>query len=206
MTDATDTPEAEEGRAEKESNVSIGTLFGEPLRQTYMPYSSELRGDAIDRIKALAAEATEPKVVQIPTTGLGVGLPPNVPVLWDRAAQTPISLIPIIEEARPPLERRGTAKATTLASFVELVNRHKDDGSAIFAATSWPGPKLTAVIDYHTLDNEARRGLHRIVYDFPIRAVRFAKKKVGEDIAEADRNIAKVRNLKARLFRMRAAA
>lgn len=75
-----------------------------------------------------------------------------------------------IRAAKPPLERVGTAIVTTLASFIELTNRHKDDGSAIFAKTSWPEPMLTAVIDYHKAGETktARRGKHRITYPFPL--------------------------------------
>jgi uncharacterized protein YfdQ (DUF2303 family) len=170
MTEETNNPDAETAAPERDDrpHLSIGTLIAERIDQKYTPYSGELRGDAIDRIKALAAEGTEPKLVMIPTAGFGPDLPSQVPVLWDRAAQEPIPVIDIIEDARQAPRRRGTAKATTLASFVDLVNRHKDSDSAIFAATSWPGPKLTAVIDYHTRDGEARRAAHRIVYDFPI--------------------------------------
>lgn len=132
------------------------------------PYFGSLDGDAIDRIKTLAAEGTKPEIVLIPTEGLGRGLPPRVPILWDRIDQAPISLKALIEEARPPIPRVGTATTDTLDSFVDLVNRHKDDGSVIFAATSHPGLKLTAVLDYHGLDGTAREGKHRIVYAFPL--------------------------------------
>lgn len=137
-------------------------------RNRYHGYSGELRADALDRVKNLAIEGTAPSVVMIPTGGLGRGLPPQIPVLWDRAAQEPISLMDLIEEARPPLERTGTAVVETLDSFVDLVNRHKDEGSAIFARTSWPKPSLTSVIDYHTADGDARFCKHRIHYNFPI--------------------------------------
>lgn len=134
----------------------------------YTPYSSEMRGDAIDRLKALAIEGSKPDIISIPTAGLGRGLPPVVPVGWDRRSQEFISLIDLIEEARPEPEREGTATVNTLAPFIALVERHKDDGSVIFAETAWPNPKLTAVMDYHTLDNEARFGKHRVVYAFPL--------------------------------------
>jgi len=62
----------------------------------------------------------------------------------------------------------GTAKVGTLISFVDLVNRHKNDGSALFGAINTPSPSFTAVIDYHSLDHAPRFGKHRIVYDFPV--------------------------------------
>lgn len=132
------------------------------------PYLGSLSADAIDRLTKLGADATTPTVIQVPTDGLAPGLPPKVPLLWDRSRQEPISLVDILEEARPPLERVGTARVETLDSFVDLTNRHKDDGSAIFACTSWPTPKLTAVIDYHQADHAARRGTHRVEYAFPL--------------------------------------
>lgn len=67
-----------------------------------------------------------------------------------------------------PERRRGTAVVGTIASFVDLVNRHKDANSAIFADLSDDKPCLTAVIDYHKLDGGARFGAHRIQYGFPI--------------------------------------
>jgi len=91
-----------------------------------------------------------------------------VPVLWDREAQVPIPVMDLLEEARPKLVRKGTAKLDTLDSFVDLVNRHKDAHTAIFAETSYPDPKFTAVIDYHEAGGEARWGKHRLVYTFPL--------------------------------------
>ena len=67
-----------------------------------------------------------------------------------------------------PERRKGTASALTLLSFNELVNRHKDDSSAVFADIISHEPKLTAVIDYHELDGVARFSQHRIVYKFPL--------------------------------------
>lgn len=79
------------------------------------------------------------------------------------------SLKPIIDEFRAAPERRaGTAKVSTLQSFIDLTNRHKDLDSAIFASIESVSPKLLAVIDYHTLDHNARFGKHRVEYTFPI--------------------------------------
>lgn len=156
---APDDPHPAERRAEL-----IRTLMG----PSTTAYQGNLTGDAIERLTELAREGSEPKLIMIPTQGLGTGLPAQVPVLFDRHMQEPIGLMHLIEEARPDLERRGIATVHTLASFVELVNRHKDEGSAIFATTAWPKPKLTAVIDYHTADHDARHCAHRVAYDFPL--------------------------------------
>jgi len=67
-----------------------------------------------------------------------------------------------------PKRLRGTAYTTTLTSFVDLVNRHKDEDSAVFADIAGQSPSLTAVIDYHKMDHGPRFGQHRIVYSFPL--------------------------------------
>ncbi len=79
------------------------------------------------------------------------------------------SLKPEIDAFRTaPDRRRGTAKASTLDSFVDLVNRHKDEGSAIFGSIDTAQPKFIAVVDYHAIDHSPRFGQHRIEYVFPI--------------------------------------
>ena len=68
-----------------------------------------------------------------------------------------------------PERRTGTAKMLTLDSFIALVQRHKDDGSAVFGDFSNPAaPRLVAVLDYHRLDGAARHGGHRVSYAFPL--------------------------------------
>lgn len=168
MTDETSAPEAGE-----DNTSPLAGMFGHILNvgvggSTRAPYRGSFDRDAIDALAKLGADSTKPEVVMIPTEGLEPGLPARVPVLWDRDTQMPISVIDLVEEARPKLVRKGTARATTLDSFVDLVNRHKDEDSAIFASTSWPAPKLSAVIDYHTAAHEARRGNHKVEYGFPL--------------------------------------
>lgn len=166
MTDKTSAPEA------GEDNIRpLAGLFGNIKfmgGSTRAPYRGSFDRDAIDALAKLGADSTKPEVVMIPTEGLEPGLPARVPVLWDRDAQMPISVIDLVEEARPKLVRKGTAKLDTLDSFVNLVNRHKDTHSAIFAETSYPDPKFTAVIDYHAAGGDARWCKHRVVYAFPL--------------------------------------
>lgn len=77
------------------------------------------------------------------------------------------SLEPFRAELRgAPKRVEGAAKVGTLESFVSLVNRHKDDSSAIFG--DFDAPALMAVIDYHKLDHAPRFGRHRIRYGFPL--------------------------------------
>ncbi|MBX3751933.1 MAG: DUF2303 family protein [Opitutaceae bacterium] len=128
-----------------------------------------LDAHAIELVKTLAVEAGEAAIGTIETKGLGEGLPAEIPILFDRKAQRVVSLKSTIEEFRTaPAMPAGTAKVTTLASFVELINRHKDEESALFGATAWPNPKLTAVLDYFSAKVEPRFGRHRVEYGFPL--------------------------------------
>lgn len=126
---------------------------------------------AVESIAELAKAAAGATVLSISTEGLGKGLPPSVPILFDHRAngQGLKALKEEIERYRlEPDRRRGKATATTLKSFIDLINLHKDDGSALFADANWPNPKLDAVIDYHTADHGPRHCQHRIVYNFPV--------------------------------------
>lgn len=124
---------------------------------------------AVSLITALAQEAATPMIAAVDTAGLGEGLPPKVQVGFDRKSQKFFSIHSLIEEARQaPKRRRGTAVAGTLASFIALVNRHKDDQSALFGQTGYPNPKLTAVLNYDSAESAARHGDHRIDYAFPL--------------------------------------
>jgi uncharacterized protein YfdQ (DUF2303 family) len=70
-------------------------------------------------------------------------------------------------EARKPApsRRKGTATHLEVESFIEHVNRFKDEGSAIFADTQ--SVRLNAVFDYHKAD-APRWGQHRAVYTCPL--------------------------------------
>lgn len=127
-------------------------------------------GEGLGAIVDLAREVSAVEIVSLPTEGLGVGLPPSVPIVIDRRDGKSITgLKSIIDQYRvEPGEVNGTAQTTTLQSFIDLVNRHKNDGSAVFGKTAWPEPALTAVIDYHGEKSSARWGHHRIRYAFPI--------------------------------------
>lgn len=125
----------------------------------------------IAAIVELTREASAVDRVDLSLSGdHAYGLPPSVALFVDRRPGGKISDVKdLIERHRfLPARREGTARVTTLQSFVDLVNRHKDEGSAIFAKTTWPEPSLTAVFDYHGLDNKPRWGKHRAVYAFPI--------------------------------------
>lgn len=97
------------------------------------------------------------------------------------------SIKPFLDEFRTAPERvQGTARLTTLASFIAHVVRFADEGSAVFCADyNTQSPKLIAVFDYHwvppalatqaTADSaptpgevHPRFGEHRAQYEFPL--------------------------------------
>jgi uncharacterized protein YfdQ (DUF2303 family) len=125
---------------------------------------------AIDRIAELTRRGEKAEIIHIDTKGLGDGLPPSIPALLYPGPSAKLDDVSrVIESYRQnPKRRRGEAIVSTLESFIDLVNRHKDAGSVIFAKTAWPKPKLTAVIDYHDVERKPRHGEHRITYPFPI--------------------------------------
>ena len=120
-------------------------------------------------IADMAKAAAGPHQVAFETIGLGPGLPVRIPALWDSESQALVSARDEIEKYRlKPRACLGTAKVETLESFIALANRHKTDASVIFAATAWPNPKLTAVIDYHGTDHAPDFLKHRVEYGFPL--------------------------------------
>ena len=148
--------------------------------KTTMPAAS-----ALAEIEALAVAAAAVTIESIDApTGLE-GVPTSIPI-GIKHGKNPeaVSLASLFESFRTrPARRKGNAQVTTLASFVELTNRHKDADSAIFAQTGWPNPSLTAVVDYHqranirtaegsdtvpTIGATPRFGGHRITYNFPL--------------------------------------
>jgi len=124
---------------------------------------------AVEALARLGTEASAPHVQIVQIEGLGEGLPEKVPLAFDRRTQTFKALRDQIDAYRQlPGRTVGTARADTLESFIELTKRHKTDDSVLFGATQWPDPKLTAVIDYHTVAHEPRWMQHRIAYAFPL--------------------------------------
>lgn len=124
---------------------------------------------AIRTLTDLSNKASQPAIVNVTTDGLAKGLAASVPLTFDRNTQRFGSVKALLEEHRiAPERRRGTACTDTLASFIDLINRHKDDGSVIFGKARWPEPKLTGIMNYHDVDNDARFSDHRVEYAFPL--------------------------------------
>lgn len=146
---------------------------------------------AIQLVADLAGKAGAPDVVMIETAGLGDNLPDKIPVAWDRSSQSFKSLKHLVQEFRDTRDRRkGTARAETLESFINLINRHKDDQSALFGKCAWPEPKLTAVLNYNAVGASVRPADHRIIYAFPLTEefkawVGVNAKPMGQDVFAA---------------------
>lgn len=76
----------------------------------------------------------------------------------------------MLDEYRTAPERRkGQATFTKLDSFIEHVNRFKDDDSAVFLDEG-DEPSITCVLDYHRKgpDGDPRFGEHRSTYEFTL--------------------------------------
>lgn len=81
----------------------------------------------------------------------------------------------LIDEYRDHPERReGVATMQSVASFVDYVNRFKNENTVVFASqadhASGQNTGLHAIIDHHHAgaDGQARFGRHQCRYDFPL--------------------------------------
>lgn len=128
---------------------------------------TELDKGAVEAVRDLA-QARNPIATAYISTPDGVSVPMVAVLNKDRGYE----IVNVDAIANPwrthPKSRVGAATALTLKSFIELVNRHKDDDSVVFADIFADKPSLTAVIDYHKLDGSPRFGTHRIGYAWPI--------------------------------------
>lgn len=113
-----------------------------------------------------AKRSVDPKVINItrPEKGGGAAL-----VLFAPVGMEPVDVKEFLDEyLEAPERREGTATLEDLDSFIEHVNRFKDDDSAIFARRE--PPRLLAVIDYHRkgATGAPRFGGHKSAYTFPL--------------------------------------
>lgn len=138
----------------------------------------------------IAREAAGVSVIEVQAPAAAIGVPPTL-MLGVKHGATPelLDLHRHFEQWRTRPERRqGTAKALTLASFIDLVNYHKLDRTAVFADTNWLAPGFTAVIDYHDRPaGDPSFGRHRVAYQFPLSPEWDAwRKQDGERMSQAD--------------------
>jgi len=157
-------------------------MIGEALHPT-APETSLLvtRKDVLDRIADLAQQSQSFEIVELTAPDGMNGVPAKIPAIYKHGASPTLAGVEqLFEPYRTnPARRKGTATADTLQSFISLVRRHMDGDSAIFAATTFPNVKLTAIIDYNRtakeadaadrdLEHEPRWGQHRVAYAFPL--------------------------------------
>lgn len=97
--------------------------------------------------------------------------PFTAPVLVIPKGREIKSIKPFLDEYRDrPERKKGTASLTSVQSFIDHVNRHKDSNSAVFANDDREHPGLIAVLDYNEAGDTGlpRFGQHRASYAFPL--------------------------------------
>jgi uncharacterized protein YfdQ (DUF2303 family) len=120
--------------------------------------------DAVERLHTPRPIGLDGQVVALPKGMQVVDLKPHLDARRERPERT-----------------KGTAKLTTLVSFIDHVRRFADRDSAVFAIDSRTAPKLVAVFDYHEEHSRPegaptsvverggpRFGEHRAEYAFPL--------------------------------------
>lgn len=129
-------------------------------------YDSDERSDGTQAVIEVVERLAKPVEIQISAISPERGSVIAVPKGFELKNATEF-LTPPLER---PVRRSGTSTVTTVASFIEHVNRFKDAHSVIFADDTRTAPSLTAVLDYHekTSVGAPRFGTHRTFYKFPL--------------------------------------
>lgn len=125
----------------------------------------ETNGDAKAIIEA-AKKFGAADLIQLGTNGPLVVSAPS-----EHGGRKIQSVKPFLDEyLKAPERKLGTATLTTLDSFVDHVNRHKDDDTVVFAIDSPTQPGLLAVFDYNESGpaGAPRFGQHCARYSFPL--------------------------------------
>ncbi|TSD89102.1 DUF2303 family protein [Mycobacterium sp. KBS0706] len=119
-------------------------------------------------VAGLVKDLHNPQVLSVPHVSPGEA--GDVPFIVLPKGMEAKSLQPFLDETRVrPKRRTGTATLADLDSFIDHVNRFRDDQSAIFADAKDGTPQLIGVIDYHEGgDGLPRHGTHRALYPFPL--------------------------------------
>ncbi|TCR01091.1 DUF2303 family protein [Neorhizobium sp. JUb45] len=143
----------------------------------------QLSETAVNAVADLAKSAGA-TVLTVSAPSNAKGIPTSVPALLDPKTGNATSLKQLFDAWRDTPDRKsGTARITTLESFIDLTRRHATENSAIFAATDWKAPFLLTVVDYHHKNTDVastegevigtevgkpENGKHRIEYKFPL--------------------------------------
>lgn len=131
------------------------------------PIASDRPGELIREAMSAAREEQRVKLVEIvdPLDGT------RAPAFITETGVKSLDAEAFDQYRASPTRRKGTATFTRVDSFIEHVNRFKDEDSAIFANEDPKAPRLTAVLDYHVaggFDKDPRHGTHRSAYAFPL--------------------------------------
>lgn len=157
---------------------------------TPAPSPAPIFSPDLSELIGLAQDAAGITIVDIRAPDSAPGIPSTIPVGIKHGERPEvIDLSRHFEAWRfVPQFRRGTAKALTLQSFIDLTNYHKVERSAVFADTNWQAPSFTAVIDYHDKPTDAPDfGKHRVAYQFPLSPEWVAwTKQDGQKMNQAD--------------------
>lgn len=143
----------------------------------------QLSQTAVNAVAELAKNAGT-SIITVSAPSGAKGVPSSVPALLDKKSGEFSGLKSLFDDWRDtPQRKSGTARITTLESFIELSKRHRTNESVIFANTDWKSPSLTSVVDYHHRNTDiadangvvigndvgkADNGKHRIEYKFPL--------------------------------------
>ena len=133
----------------------------------------KLAASDVTAIRDLALDSEPLTIVKVAVPGLKEEIPLAALFKGIGEGHTLVDLSMEADKWRDaPLRRTGVAKALTVRSLIDLIERHKDAHSAIFAdILDEVTPSITAVIDYHMTedaDHEPRFLQHKIHYAFPI--------------------------------------
>lgn len=153
------------------------------IESTPIPSGAE----GLKELVTLAGQACGIEIVTLKAPKGLEGVPEDIPAAIHHGSTPALNSVASLFEAYRdhPRRKTGTARALTLTSFIDLVNRHKTAHSALFADTNWEKPAFQAVIDYHGLNaiveaptptpiaGETAVGTpanlkHRIAYEFPL--------------------------------------
>lgn len=129
-------------------------------------------GDLTQLVRHVAQDARRPKLLSLELIEGSKPATLAVPAGYELK-----DITPLIDKFRTaPKQRAGTTELRDLASFIAWTNRHKDDGSVVYAFDDMAQASLTAIIDHDHSGPEviddgdcpARFGRHRGVYKFPL--------------------------------------
>lgn len=119
--------------------------------------------EGLQKLFDLTKERT-PRFMEIKTP---IGNVPFLTYPGDGGSEASVDVRALAERwLRTPLDIDESVSIHTVSSFVEIVDRHRDEASVIFVRAA-PDPSMVAIIDYHEKSGAARNLRHRIVYEFP---------------------------------------